>query len=70
MPKLISLNAREVLDSRGRPTVEVDAVAATGAGGRAIVPSAPAPAGTRRSSCATPDNPLRRAECRARRWRT
>jgi enolase len=33
------LRARQVLDSRGRPTVEVDAIASTGAIGRAIVPS-------------------------------
>ncbi len=39
MPTLISLNARAVLDSRGRPTVEVDAIASTRARGRAIVPS-------------------------------
>jgi enolase len=31
--------ARQVLDSRGRPTVEVDAIASNGAVGRAIVPS-------------------------------
>ena len=31
--------ARQVLDSRGRPTVEVDAITSTGAVGRAIVPS-------------------------------
>jgi enolase len=36
---LKALKAREVLDSRGRPTVEVEAVASTGAAGRAIVPS-------------------------------
>ena len=39
MPALTKLNAREVLDSRGRPTVEVEATAADGAWGRAIVPS-------------------------------
>ena len=39
MAKLKALQAREVLDSRGRPTVEVDAVASTGDVGRAIVPS-------------------------------
>jgi enolase len=39
MPTLKTLSARQVLDSRGRPTVEVDAVASTGALGRAIVPS-------------------------------
>ena len=30
---------RQVLDSRGNPTVEVDVVLDTGASGRAIVPS-------------------------------
>ena len=39
MPTLASLKARQVLDSRGRPTVEVDALGSTGARGRAIVPS-------------------------------
>ena len=54
MASLKALKARQVLDSRGRPTVEVDAVASTGAVGRAIVPSVPARAATRPSSCATP----------------
>ena len=39
MAALRALLARQVLDSRGRPTVEVDAVADGGARGRAIVPS-------------------------------
>jgi enolase len=39
MPNLKGLKARQVLDSRGRPTVEVDAIASTGERGRAIVPS-------------------------------
>ena len=39
MPTLMGLKARQVLDSRGRPTVEVDAIASNGAVGRAIVPS-------------------------------
>ena len=39
MPKLMTLAAREVLDSRGRPTVEVEAWTSTGESGRAIVPS-------------------------------
>ncbi|MDG3003110.1 phosphopyruvate hydratase [Paludisphaera mucosa] len=39
MPILQALKARQVLDSRGRPTVEVDAIVAGGAIGRAIVPS-------------------------------
>src|SRR3954454_9509073 len=36
---LKALKSRQVLDSRGRPTVEVDAIASNGAVGRAIVPS-------------------------------
>lgn len=39
MATLAALKAREVLDSRGRPTVEVEATASTGVVGRAIVPS-------------------------------
>ena len=39
MPRIAALRAREVLDSRGNPTVEVDAVLEDGALGRAIVPS-------------------------------
>jgi enolase len=39
MATLQALKARQVLDSRGRPTVEVEAMASTGARGRAIVPS-------------------------------
>ena len=39
MTAIISLHAREILDSRGNPTVEVDAVLETGAEGRFAVPS-------------------------------
>jgi len=39
MQTLKALKARQVLDSRGRPTVEVDAITSTGSVGRAIVPS-------------------------------
>ncbi len=39
MATLNGLKARQVLDSRGRPTVEVDALSSTGVVGRAIVPS-------------------------------
>src|SRR5438067_5121170 len=39
MTKLMGLVAREVFDSRGRPTVEVEAVGEGGAMGRAIVPA-------------------------------
>jgi len=39
MTAIIDLKAREILDSRGNPTVEVDAVLETGTIGRAAVPS-------------------------------
>jgi enolase len=37
--KITSVHAREILDSRGNPTVEVDATLADGSAGRAAVPS-------------------------------
>src|SRR5437867_7733327 len=37
--RIQSIRAREVLDSRGNPTVEVDCVLEAGIRGRAIVPS-------------------------------
>src|SRR6187399_2956452 len=37
--KIIKVHAREVIDSRGNPTVEADVTLAGGAMGRAIVPS-------------------------------
>ena len=39
MSAIISVNAREILDSRGNPTVEAEVVLETGAEGRAAVPS-------------------------------
>ena len=39
MSEIIHVLGREVLDSRGNPTVEVEVVLASGARGRAIVPS-------------------------------
>jgi len=39
MTEIIDVKAREVLDSRGNPTVEADVIIACGAIGRAIVPS-------------------------------
>ena len=37
--KITKINAREILDSRGNPTVEVDVTLSSGAMGRASVPS-------------------------------
>ncbi|MEZ4415023.1 MAG: phosphopyruvate hydratase [Gemmatimonadota bacterium] len=39
MPKIIEVRAREILDSRGNPTVEADVVLEGGTQGRAAVPS-------------------------------
>ena len=39
MSTIIEVHGREILDSRGNPTVEVDVVLASGARGRAAVPS-------------------------------
>jgi enolase len=39
MTEIIDVKAREILDSRGNPTVEVDVILASGAIGRAAVPS-------------------------------
>ena len=39
MSEIASLHARQILDSRGNPTVEVDVTLRSGAFGRAAVPS-------------------------------
>ena len=39
MPNILSVHAREILDSRGNPTVEVDLMLEDGSFGRAAVPS-------------------------------
>ena len=39
MPIITDVYAREVMDSRGNPTVEVEVYTASGAFGRAMVPS-------------------------------
>src|SRR3989454_11115526 len=39
MSTIISVRAREILDSRGNPTIEADVTLSSGAAGRAAVPS-------------------------------
>ena len=39
MTAIVDIAAREILDSRGNPTIEVDVVLETGSMGRAAVPS-------------------------------
>ena len=46
MSKIVEIRGREIIDSRGNPTVEADVVLESGAVGRAAVPSG-ASTGTR-----------------------
>src|SRR5512147_3197829 len=39
MSAIVEIRAREILDSRGNPTVEADVILESGAAGRAAVPS-------------------------------
>src|SRR6185503_13541356 len=39
MSKIVDIQSREIIDSRGNPTVEVDVTLESGAAGRAAVPS-------------------------------
>ena len=39
MSKIFKVNARQIFDSRGNPTVEVDVITESGSIGRAAVPS-------------------------------
>ncbi len=58
MSAIVDLNAREILDSRGNPTVECDVVLETGFVGRAAVPSG-ASTGTREAVELRDANPER-----------
>ena len=66
MSAIADIVAREILDSRGNPTIEVDVVLDSGATGRAAVPSGASTARTRPSNCATTTRPATaaRASCR------
>ena len=39
MSEIVSVHGRQILDSRGNPTVEVEVILDSGATGRAAVPS-------------------------------
>src|SRR4051812_24736463 len=43
MSSIVDVVAREILDSRGNPTVEADVLIESGVMGRAAVPSGPSP---------------------------
>ena len=53
MLKIQKVHGREIIDSRGNPTVEVDVTLEGGAFGRAAVPRARRPGSAKRWSCAT-----------------
>ncbi len=53
MPIIEQVRAREILDSRGNPTVEVEVALIDGTFARAAVPSGASTGSTRPSSCAT-----------------
>ncbi len=62
MTAILDILAREILDSRGNPTIEVDVVLESGVTGRAAVPSGLRPAPTRRWNCATATSPASAAK--------
>lgn len=51
--KIEKITGREILDSRGNPTVEVDVVLESGIMGRASVPSGASTVNTKRLNSAT-----------------
>ncbi len=53
MTAIVDIIGREILDSRGNPTVEVDVVLEDGSVGRAAVPSGASTARMKRWNCAT-----------------
>ncbi len=53
MSTIISVHARQILDSRGNPTIEVDVVTSNGILGRAAVPSGASTGSMRQLNCAT-----------------
>jgi len=58
MPKIVDIRAREVIDSRGNPTVEADVILENGVMGRAAVPSG-ASTGSREAVELRDDDPNR-----------
>ena len=67
MTAIVDILAREILDSRGNPTVEVEVALDSGASAGRRCPRAPRPARTRRSSCATATRRAMAARACARR---
>ena len=70
MTAIVDIIGREILDSRGNPTVEVDVVLEDGSKGRAAVPSGASTGPTRRSSCATAASAISARACARRSTRS
>ena len=65
MSLIEAIRAREILDSRGNPTVEVDVLLDDGAFGRAAVPSGPRPGSTSARAPGRRAGAIRRQGCPA-----
>jgi enolase len=70
MTTIRSIHAREILDSRGNPTLEADVVLEDGSFGRAAVPSGASTGTARPSNCAMATRPATAARACARRSKT
>lgn len=69
--EIVDVSAREILDSRGNPTVEVEVTLDDGTVGRAAVPSRPLPpVSTMLASCATAIKAVTSARACSRQLRT
>ena len=66
MTAIVDILAREILDSRGNPTIEVDVVLETGAMGRAGVPSGASTGVHEAVELRDGDKEIGRASCRER----
>ncbi len=53
MSEIVDIYAREILDSRGNPTVEVEVYLETGVMGRAAVPTGASTGERKHSNCVT-----------------
>ncbi len=68
MSEIINIRAREILDSRGNPTVEADVVTADGAIGRAAAPSGASTGSREALELRDGDKAVISARASCRRW--
>ncbi len=70
MSQIAAVHARQILDSRGQPTVEVEVTLASGATGRAAVPSGASTGAFEAVELRDGDAARFPARASSRRWRT